>query len=123
MTDIKINTVELGRIYEQQGYFKKAADHFSGAFKADPENPVLIEALDRINAKKNDTDDHNESNDSSDPNNTNDIIDLINPIDPIDSIDQINPIDKASLAGMVEQWAHLVILSQRAERLARKLER
>ena len=92
MTDIKIHTLELGRVYEEQGYFKKAADHFSGALNADPENPTLIEALDRISVKKND---------------------VSNPIESI---------ERASLSGIVEQWVRLLILRQRAERFAHKLE-
>ncbi|MDY0221069.1 MAG: tetratricopeptide repeat protein [Desulfobacterium sp.] len=54
MTDSDIHTLELGRVYEEQGYLKKAADHFSGALKNDPENSILIKSLDRINTKRSD---------------------------------------------------------------------
>ena len=57
MTDSETRTLELARVYEEQGYFKKAADHFSGLLKNDPENPVLIQALDRINVNKTDSND------------------------------------------------------------------
>lgn len=52
LIDNNINTLELGRIYEEQGYLKKAAAHFSGALKKDPGNLILIEALDRVNTRK-----------------------------------------------------------------------
>lgn len=95
MTDSVIYTSELGRVFEEQGYFKKAGNHFSGALKNDPENPILIEALGRINAKKNDS---------------------------IDFSSDLSS-DLSSLSGILEQWVHLVLLRQRAARLAHKSER
>lgn len=51
MADQLIHTFELGLIHEAQGYYEKAAAHFSGALKRDPGNQSLIEALDRVASK------------------------------------------------------------------------
>ncbi len=51
MTDTTIHTVELGRLYEEQGYYKKAREHFGAVLAKDPDNHTLRVALERVSAR------------------------------------------------------------------------
>lgn len=48
MTDASIHTAELGRLYEEQGYYGKAREHFGVALAKDPDNSLLREAVERV---------------------------------------------------------------------------
>lgn len=52
MANNTIHTLELGLIYEEQGYHEKAREHFAGALKKDPENKTLVEGLERVSARE-----------------------------------------------------------------------
>ena len=51
MTETSIHTAELGRLYEEQGYYEKAREHFGAVLANDPDNPLLREAVERVSAR------------------------------------------------------------------------
>ncbi|MCP4115941.1 MAG: tetratricopeptide repeat protein [Desulfobacteraceae bacterium] len=56
MTKTSIHTAELGRLYEEQGYYEKAGEHFGAVLANDPDNPLLREAVERVSARTNGAD-------------------------------------------------------------------
>lgn len=57
MIDTSNHTAELGRLYEAQGYYKKAREHFGAVLAKDPDNLLLRVALDRVSARTEAADD------------------------------------------------------------------
>ena len=57
MTETSIHTAELGRLYEEQGYYEKAREHFGAVLASDPDNLFLREAVERVSARAKGADD------------------------------------------------------------------
>lgn len=51
MTETSIHTAELGRLYEEQGFYEKAREHFGAVLAKEPDNPLLMAALERVSAR------------------------------------------------------------------------
>ncbi|MBI9090351.1 MAG: tetratricopeptide repeat protein [Desulfobacterium sp.] len=51
MTDTSNHTAELGHLYEAQGYYKKAREHFGAVLAKDPDNLLIRAALERVSAR------------------------------------------------------------------------
>jgi len=48
VTDTSTHTAELGRLYEEQGYYQKAREHFGAVLAKDPDNLFIKVALERV---------------------------------------------------------------------------